>query len=303
VAIEGSPISSQRLFYLVPKGPLVAGKRYRLQFAQTCTSQQPASGIGTAEQTFTAGPSSDLPRTIGTVKGVSHRIGPRTVSSINPPGQCFPTAQVTAAISRIEIDPSPELRALLATTRLQLRRGSDEVATLAQPNPAAGAPLVFEVHSTCASSDPGADRGLPAGTHRLTVHASTWGVMVPPEPLAVDVSLDCGAASDGGVAEDGGSGRAEAGVDAGAGDAGAADAGGADAGTSPDAARLDGGTPPTADAGSSADQGAPPTTTGKSGGCAVAGVAAPTGAGWIVAFALLAAGRRLSRGRRSGARG
>jgi hypothetical protein len=223
-AVDVTITASGGTFLVAPRVSLIAGRRYRVQYPQTCTAALPTQ-IGSAEQSFTAGPATALPTTTGTVAAVHYRTGPRRVWSGKSPGLCSDSSEVIAAVARVEIDPSPELRALLPISHIRVRAGTTEVAALAQPQLAPSAPLSFEVFTTCITDDRFAAPGLPVGTHRLEILTETFGVPAAPAPLSVEVTLDCAAAADGGAPEAGADASAETGpMDTGGADAGAAEA-------------------------------------------------------------------------------
>ncbi len=278
-AVDVTTTASSGTFLVKPGATLIAGRRYRVQYPQTCTAALPTQ-IGSAEQAFTTGPVIALPTTTGTVAAVRYRTGPHRVWSGKSPGLCGDSSEVIAAVARVEVDPSPELRALLPTSHIRVRVGTMEVAALAQPQLGAGAPLAFEVFTPCVTDNRFADRGLPVGTHRLEILADTFGVAAALPPLPVEVTLDCAAAADGGAPDAGADASADAGADTSA-DAGAdasADAPGGDAGAEALAPR-----PP--DAGADTVSPAPPS----SGGCDCTVAPGPGGDGpGLVLLAALA---------------
>jgi MYXO-CTERM domain-containing protein len=189
-------------YTIVPGAPLMPGRQYRLRFPQGCAGGASGNALGTAERAFLAGPASALPTTIGTARVTGRRIGPRTVSSSSgSPGLCSSSTEVTAAVATIEIDPSPELRAYLATAVVAVHRGADGLVFFNGPVLAADQPLRFEVYTTCASADPGASRGLGSGLHRLEVTAEVFGAVSKPSPLLIDVELGCDAQLDAGSSD------------------------------------------------------------------------------------------------------
>jgi hypothetical protein len=309
VAVTATPTANPSVFLVAPTAPLVAGRRYRVEYPQTCTTEFPMQ-VGSVAQSFTAAAASALPATVGRVAAVRHRIERRTVWSARSPGLCSATSEVTAAVARIEVEPSPELRALLATTRVGLRRDTAHIAILEQPRLAAAEPLVLEAFTTCVTDDALADKGLPAGAHRLSIWAETLGTSSQPAPLPVDVMLDCASARDGGGVPDAGVGDAGAVADAIApdtrsADAPASDAGSNDGGPGPDSAPApDARTPPPVDGGGDAAQrdAAGPGPASRSGcDCALASGVPPGAPGLALAAGpILAAGVwRRRRARRS----
>jgi MYXO-CTERM domain-containing protein len=200
VPISMAPAPPSAGYKIVPDAPLMPGRQYRLRFPQGCAGGAGGTTLGTAERPFVAGPASALPTTIGAARVAGQRIGPRTVSSSSgSAGLCSSSTEVTAAVASIEIDPSPELRAYLATTWVAVYRGADYVAGFGGVVLAPDSPLRFEAYTTCASADRGANRGLGSGLHRLEVTAEVFGVVSKPSPLLIDVELGCDAHPDAGA--------------------------------------------------------------------------------------------------------
>lgn len=216
--------------------PLVVGRTYRLKASNRCSVTNDG-GIGSYEKTwsFTAGPASALPTTIGSAQ-VSYlvgKLGGRYGLSVDgTPAPSYDSAPV--AVAQIAIQPSAELAPYLPLIRFStyvdgVLWGESHFGHGIASYEAFPEQVTFRdftrVFATCtreAQSAACESSGVAKGVHEVELRAHVAGAATDPAPLRFPITLSC--AGDGG----GPDGQApDASGSGGAPDAGAPDARGA----------------------------------------------------------------------------
>ncbi len=168
-----------RDFLVKPQSALTPGQAYTVKFPDLCTATEKVLNI-------TAGVSAELPTALGTATFAGHRVGTLNVPTSS--GSC--TANVQAAMAKISLTPTPQLRAYLALSSFRATVAGQTTPLVNHKPPTADGPLEFEVHSTCTTSDSFAAMGLAPGAHTVQLHATLPGASAP-TPAVVDVLLTC----------------------------------------------------------------------------------------------------------------
>jgi hypothetical protein len=168
-----------------PNKPFVPGVAYTVTFAD-----------GSPNSTFTAGPSSPLPATVGTLSVASVKRQKLVVKTSS--GSC--TNEIDAAVANVTFEPSAELRPWLPVARVTaLVDGVVFVApaygTVLTPPPA---PSTFsetrsldKIFTSCGATNALDDRGVAEGHHTLTITAHVAGASTDPKPVSIEFDLSC----------------------------------------------------------------------------------------------------------------
>lgn len=198
VPVEVTPVAAGSLQQRVrPTMSLAAGKTYEAEFALDC-DDAPA-----VHRVFTAGPASDLPSTIGTAVASGHRLGMAN-APVDIPGMCpGTTVPVAAALAKVTLSLSPEMRAYWPLASLSARAGQKGVHLTTQTISSNG-DIDVEVYAACGASTAGADPGLAPGRHTIEFKAALAGIPTNLRPLTATVELSCmPAEADAGVSDGG----------------------------------------------------------------------------------------------------
>ena len=170
---------------------LVPGNTYKVHYPKSC-GDEPSLALS-----FKAGPQSNSPVTIGSARFLGYRLGVAQ-APVSTPGICpGTTVPVTAALGKVSIAPTPEMRAYwpLASLRASFDgRGVPLAAQSVLPN----GDVEVDLYAACASS-PGSDPGLPEGTHSVKIEVSVSGVDEALPSLTVPVTVSCAPVPDGGA--------------------------------------------------------------------------------------------------------
>jgi hypothetical protein len=176
-------------YYVRPMAVLVEGEVYRIRYPQpACASSAP-----TAERTFTATKATPTPSSLGTAAMTGHSLQNLTVWTYS--GTC--STEILAALAHVTVQPSAELRAYLAMATVQALVDGRSVSMLNYQAPTPNGTIEFDVYGACTAKDPGADRGLGAGKHKVELRAHVAGETIDPLPIWTDIDIDCDAAASG----------------------------------------------------------------------------------------------------------
>lgn len=165
--VKGADLSVTGGTLFVPDAPFEVGKIYRANFAVDC-----AGVDGTTNTSFTAGEPSPLPTTLGTV---STRAGTGSVAA------------------EVYLDPTPELRAFLPVTKLDVTGGGAHLVAIPYGEAQLGEGNRVRIAVTTAATRVLCEPGWEGSSHiepmRLTAHVA--GAESDPPSIAFDVAIDC----------------------------------------------------------------------------------------------------------------
>ncbi len=210
VQVELTPLQAgSHQFRVRPIANLIPGKTYQTKYPINCGS------TSATQVSFIAGPQSNLPTNIGVATASGHRIGTAAVPDLTPgvcPGFKVP---VTAALAKVTMSLSPEMRAYWPLATLSAKVGQSPVHVATQkvlPN----GDVDVEVHSLCGTPIRGADLGLAPGKHLLELRVALPGITVDLPPLTAAIELSCAApGGDGGTVDGGMDAGVDPGIDSG----------------------------------------------------------------------------------------
>lgn len=192
--------------------PLAPGTTYTLKAESRCT-QFADAGNSRGEKTvsFTAGPPSALPTTVGSARVAysNGHLGARYGYTAEGPVSGIDSRALTA-LAQITIEPSAELNAYLPLTRFStyvdgVPWGESQYGHGTAHYEAAADQVTFRdftrVFTTCTRDAYGGScepSGVPAGVHEVEIRAHVAGAATDPTPLRFQINLSCpdGAAPD-----------------------------------------------------------------------------------------------------------
>lgn len=196
VAVRSARFDDAHL--LIPTTPLAAGGLYEVVAPDLCmTPSGPPPDPMPRQARFRTAAAAVVPTSVGRLRAQPAARGSLAVASIS--GSC--TGLVDAVSVDVVVELSDEAaawsHALWFETWVDGVRWSPRMSLPLAPAP--GASWVGRgkdrLYRTCATADPGAERGLAEGAHRVVIRARVPGHDRTLETPALDVELRCGAGS------------------------------------------------------------------------------------------------------------